>query len=55
MGSLGEYACDGAASTIFWIDAVEELIGMLLTPTRALVAYPVRREMRVLTHRALTE
>jgi hypothetical protein len=31
MGSPGEYAWGGVASTIFWIDDPEELIGMMLT------------------------
>ena len=55
MGSPGEYAWGGAASTMFWIDPAEELIGMLLTQLVPSSTYPVRREMRVLTYQALTE
>ncbi|MFI5042851.1 MAG: serine hydrolase, partial [Acidimicrobiales bacterium] len=55
MGSPDEYAWGGAASTMFWIDPAEELIGMLLTQLVPLSTYPVRREMRVLTYQALTE
>ena len=55
MGSPGEYAWGGAASTMFWIDPAEELIGMLLTQLVPSWTHPVRREMRVLTYQALTE
>jgi len=55
MGSPGEYAWGRAASTMFWIDPAEELIGMLLTQLVPSSTYPVRREMRVLTYQALTE
>jgi CubicO group peptidase (beta-lactamase class C family) len=56
MGSPGEYAWGGAASTTFWIDdPAEELIGMLLTQLVPSSTYPLRRELRVLTFQALTE
>jgi CubicO group peptidase (beta-lactamase class C family) len=55
MGSPGEYAWGGAASTTFWIDPAEGLIDMLLTQLVPSSTYPVRREMRVLTYQALTE
>jgi hypothetical protein len=52
MGSLCEYAHGGAPSTMFWSDdPAEELIGMLLPSS----TYPVRRGMRVLIYRVLTE
>jgi CubicO group peptidase (beta-lactamase class C family) len=39
MGSPGEYAWGGAASTMFWIDdPAEELIGMRVLTYRALTA-----------------
>ena len=50
MSSPGEYAWGGAASTMFWIDPAEELIGMLLTQLVPSSTYPVRLEMRVLTY-----
>ncbi|MHB8465191.1 MAG: serine hydrolase domain-containing protein [Acidimicrobiales bacterium] len=55
MGSPGEYAWGGAASTMFWVDPAEELIGMLLTQLLPSSTYPVRRQMRVLTYQALTD
>ena len=32
LGSLGTYSWGGLASTTFWIDPGEELIGILMTP-----------------------
>jgi CubicO group peptidase (beta-lactamase class C family) len=55
IGSPGEFAWGGAASTMFWIDPAEELIGMLFTQLVPSSTYPIRREMKVLTHGALTE
>jgi CubicO group peptidase (beta-lactamase class C family) len=55
MGSPGEFAWGGAASTMFWVDPAEELIGMLLTQLVPSSTYPIRREMRVLTYQALTD
>jgi len=55
MGSPGEFAWGGAASTMFWIDPAEELIGMLLTQLVPSSTYPLRRQMRVMTYQALTD
>ena len=53
MGSPGEYAWGGAASTAFWIDPVEDMIVIFLTQLMPSSAYPIRRELRVLTYQAL--
>ncbi len=55
MGSPGEYAWGGAASTAFWVDPAEELIVVLLTQLVPSSAYPLRRELRVLTYQALVD
>lgn len=55
MGTAGEYAWGGMASTMFWIDPQEELIGMLLTQLMPSSSYPLRREMKVLTYQALID
>lgn len=55
IGSPGEFAWGGAASTMFWVDPVEEMVGMLLTQLIPSATYPVRREMRVLTYQALLD
>ncbi len=55
IGTPGEYAWGGMASTMFWIDPREELIGMLLTQLMPSSSYPLRREMKVLTYQALID
>ena len=53
LGSPGEYAWGGMASTAFWADPAEDLIVLLLTQLIPSSAYPIRRELRVLTYQAL--
>ena len=53
LGSPGEYAWGGMASTAFWVDPAEDLTVLLLTQLMPSSAYPIRRELRVLTYQAL--
>ena len=53
LGSPGEYAWGGMASTAFWVDPSEDLMVLLLTQLMPSSAYPIRRELRVLTYQAL--
>ena len=53
LGSRGEYAWGGMASTAFWIDPAEDLLVLLLTQLMPSSAYPIRRELRALTYQAL--
>ena len=53
VGSAGEYAWGGVASTAFWVDPAEDLIVLLLTQLSPSSTYPIRRELRVLTYQAL--
>jgi CubicO group peptidase (beta-lactamase class C family) len=55
IGSPGEYAWGGAASTAFWIDPAEEMIVILLTQLTPSSTYPIRRELRVLTYQAVID
>ncbi len=55
LGSNGEYTWGGMASTLFWIDPREQLIGIFLTQLMPSSTYPVRREVRTLTYAAMTE
>jgi CubicO group peptidase (beta-lactamase class C family) len=55
LGSPGEYAWGGAASTAFWIDPAEDLIVIFMTQLMPSSSYPLRRELRVLTYAALIE
>ncbi len=55
LGSAGEYAWGGAASTAFWIDPAEEMAVILLTQLMPSSTYPIRRELRVLSYQAITD
>jgi CubicO group peptidase (beta-lactamase class C family) len=55
IGSPGEHAWGGAASTAFWIDPEEDMSVIFLTQLMPSSTYPLRRELRVLTYQALIE
>lgn len=55
VGSPGEYAWGGAASTAFWIDPVEEQIVILLTQIMPSSLYTLRGELRVLSYQAIVD
>jgi CubicO group peptidase (beta-lactamase class C family) len=55
LGSNGEYTWGGLASTLFWIDPREQLIGIFLTQLMPSSTYSVRREVRTLVYGAMTE
>ncbi len=55
LGSAGEYAWGGAASTAFWIDPKEDLAVVFLTQLTPSSTYPIRRELRVLTYASIVD
>ena len=55
MGSAGEYAWGGLASTAFWCDPEEDLAVVFLTQLIPSSAYPLRRELRSLVYQALVD
>jgi CubicO group peptidase (beta-lactamase class C family) len=55
VGTPGEYAWGGAASTAFWVDPGEDLIVIFLTQLMPSSSYPLRRELRTLTYAALVD
>jgi CubicO group peptidase (beta-lactamase class C family) len=55
VGTPGEYAWGGAASTAFWVDPVEDMAVVLLTQLMPSSTYPIRRELRVLTYAAIVD
>jgi CubicO group peptidase (beta-lactamase class C family) len=55
VGSPGEYAWGGAASTAWWNDPVEEISVVLLTQLTPSSTYPIRRELRALTYQAIVD
>ena len=55
FGSTGEYSWAGAASTDFWIDQKQELVGMVLTQVMPSGRYPTRRVMHDATTDAIVD
>ncbi|TNC12514.1 beta-lactamase family protein [Methylobacterium terricola] len=55
LGTPGEVAWGGAASTAFWIDPAEDLFVIMLTQLMPSSTWPIRRELRVLTYAAITD
>ena len=53
--SAGTYGWGGAASTDFWVDPKQELVGMVLTQLLPTGTYPLRPTMEVLTYQAIVE
>ncbi|MBC9205494.1 beta-lactamase family protein [Roseomonas aerophila] len=55
VGTPGECAWGGAASTAFWVDPQEDMAVILLTQLMPSSTYPLRRELRVLTYQAIVD
>src|SRR6267154_2021699 len=55
VGTAGEYAWGGAASTAFWCDPQEDMAVVMLTQLMPSSTYPIRRELRVLTYQAIVD
>ncbi len=55
LGTPGEFAWGGAASTAFWCDPVEDMAVVLLTQLMPSSTYPIRRELRVLSYQAIVD
>jgi CubicO group peptidase (beta-lactamase class C family) len=53
LGTPGEFAWGGAASTYCFIDPKENTIAILLTQLMPSSSYPIRRELRVLVYQSL--
>jgi CubicO group peptidase (beta-lactamase class C family) len=55
LGTPGEYAWGGVASTAFWVDPAEEMIVIMMTQLLPSSTYPIRRELRVLSYQAVID
>ena len=55
VGSRGEYAWGGMASTAFWVDPQEDMAVVLMTQLTPSSTYPIRRELRVLAYQAIID
>jgi CubicO group peptidase (beta-lactamase class C family) len=52
---VGEYAWGGAASTIFWIDPVEELIVLFLTQFMPSGTFDFRGQLKTIIYAAVVD
>ena len=55
MASVGTHGWGGWASTMFWIDAQEQLIGILMLQYIPSGTYPIREDFRTLVYQALID
>jgi CubicO group peptidase (beta-lactamase class C family) len=55
LGSSNTYGWGGAASTHFWIDPKEELLGVIMTQLSPIYYYPIEQQFKVLTYQALVD
>jgi CubicO group peptidase (beta-lactamase class C family) len=55
VGSVGQYAWGGAASTAFWIDPIEEVVFVFMTQLIPSSTYPIRRELQVMVNAAIDD
>ena len=55
VGSPGEYAWGGMASTAFWVDPAEDMAAVMMTQLTPSSTYPIRRELRVLAYQAIVD
>jgi CubicO group peptidase (beta-lactamase class C family) len=55
LGSPGEYAWGGMASTAFWVDPKEDMAVVMMTQLVPSSTYPIRRELRVLTYQSIVD
>lgn len=55
VGTPGECAWGGMASTAFWIDPKEDISVVMMTQLVPSSTYPIRKELRVLTYQAIVD
>jgi CubicO group peptidase (beta-lactamase class C family) len=55
LGSVGEYGWGGLASTYFFIDPQEDMIGILLTQLIPPQTHPSRSDFRVLAYQSIVD
>jgi CubicO group peptidase (beta-lactamase class C family) len=55
VGSPGEYAWGGAASTAFWVDPAEDLTVIFLTQLLPSSTHPIRAQLKSLVYQAIED
>jgi CubicO group peptidase (beta-lactamase class C family) len=53
LGTAGEFAWGGAASTAFWVDPIERITVVFMTQLLPSTTYPIRSQLRQLVYSAL--
>jgi CubicO group peptidase (beta-lactamase class C family) len=53
IASAGEYSWGGAASTLFWVDPVEDVVVIFMTQLMPAFTFDFRKQLRQLVHQAL--
>jgi CubicO group peptidase (beta-lactamase class C family) len=54
-GSIGNYGWGGAFCTYFWVDPVEEMIGIVMTQVRPYTHLNIRQDFLVLANQAIVD
>lgn len=55
MGSVGDHGWGGMASTVFWVDPVEDMTVIFMTQLAPSSSYPLRKELRALVYSSLID
>ena len=51
--NVGDFSWGGIASTVFWVDPVEDLVCIFFTQVTPSSAYPIRHQLKSLVHGAM--
>lgn len=55
LSTVGEFSWGGAASTVFWVDPAEGIVGLFLTQLLPSSTHPIRSQMKQLVYQALVD
>ncbi|MEO1491937.1 MAG: serine hydrolase domain-containing protein [Pseudomonadota bacterium] len=55
LASVGDFGWGGLASTVFWVDPVEDMTVIFLTQLIPSSSYPLRKELRALVYSSLID
>jgi CubicO group peptidase (beta-lactamase class C family) len=55
IGSVGEFAWGGAASTVFWIDPTEELIVLFFTQLMPSRTFDFRGQLKAIVYPSIVD
>lgn len=55
MGSPGDFGWGGMASTVFWVDPLEDLVVLFATQLIPSSYHPIRKELRALVYQAIID